>query len=251
MRLLNKCIVIGGAASGIGRATALLFGREGARLVLADIDQARGEATAADVRDSGGDAQFVLTDLSSADDTEKLLEEASRCLGGVDGILSIAGIQRAGHVDDFPLNEWEQVMAVNARSCFLAAKYGVPHLRSRGGGTITNMASLAALNGAAGMTVYSASKGAVVSFTRALAAELGPHRIRANAVCPGWVDTQFNEAAIAMLGGAERRDEMIQASVPLGRQGDANEIAEVLLFLTSDASSYMTGQALVVDGGLF
>lgn len=141
-------------------------------------------------------------------------------------------------------------MTVNAKGSFLVAKYGAPHLRSKNGGAIVNMASLAALRGARGMGAYSASKGAVVSLTRVLAQELGCHQIRVNAVCPGWIDTSFNAPAIEMLGGERARDEMIESTVALRRQGTPKEVAEVLLFLASDSSSYITGQALVVDGGL-
>jgi dihydroanticapsin dehydrogenase len=142
-------------------------------------------------------------------------------------------------------------MSLNARSCFLTCKHSAPYLVERGGVTITNMASLAALNGAAGLGGYSASKAAIVALTRVMAAELGRFQIRVNAVCPGWIDTAFNEPAITALGGASARDEMIAGSVPLGRQGSVREVADVFVFLASQASSYVTGQAIVVDGGLY
>jgi len=141
-------------------------------------------------------------------------------------------------------------MSVNPKSCFLGAKYGVPYLRERGGGSIVNMSSIAGLKGGPGMTAYSASKGAVVAFTKALAAELAPDNIRVNCVCPGWIDTPFNQPAIEFMGGREEQEEMVQQTVPLQRQGIPEEIAPGILYLASDASSYMTGKELVIDGGL-
>jgi dihydroanticapsin dehydrogenase len=142
-------------------------------------------------------------------------------------------------------------MRVNPRSCFLGAKYGVPYLRERGGGSIVNVSSLAGLKGGPGMTAYSASKGAIIAFTRALAEELAPDNIRANSVCPGWIDTPFNEPAIEFMGGRAQQEEMVQQTVPLKRQGRPEEIAPGILYLASDASSYVTGQELVIDGGFF
>jgi dihydroanticapsin dehydrogenase len=142
-------------------------------------------------------------------------------------------------------------MEVNPRSCFLGAKYGLPFLVQRGGGVIVNVASLAGLKGGPGMTAYSASKGAIIAFTKALAAELAPANIRVNAMCPGWIDTPFNQPAIDFMGGREVQDRVVEQIVPLGRQGVPEEIATGMLFLASDASSYMTGQALVIDGGVY
>ncbi|HZY56846.1 MAG TPA: SDR family oxidoreductase, partial [Rubrobacteraceae bacterium] len=134
---------------------------------------------------------------------------------------------------------------------FLGAKYGVPYLRERGSGSIVNIASLAGLKGGPGMSAYSASKGAIIAFTRALAMELAPDNIRVNCVCPGWIDTPFNQPAIEFMGGREEQEKMVQQMVPLQRQGIPEEIAPGILYLASDASSYMTGQARVIAGGVF
>jgi len=248
-QLEGRRVFLTGCVANIGRATAMLFGREGARLMLLDRDEAA-EQTAEDLRAAGCEAHFRRTDVSSELEMRDALSYAREMLGGLDVIVSNAGVQRAGPVTDMEVEDWDLLMGVNARSCFLAAKHGVPLLRRSGGGVIVNMASLAALKGGPGLTGYSASKGAIVAFTRALAAEVGADGIRANVLCPGWVDTSFNEPAISFIGSREALEESVIGSVPLRRQADPEEIAKAMLFLASDASSYVTGHALVVDGGV-
>jgi NAD(P)-dependent dehydrogenase (short-subunit alcohol dehydrogenase family) len=251
MQLQGKVAIITGAATGIGRATALLFAREGASVVVADINAYDAQRTVADIEDEGADARFVQTDVSQAEDVQALMERTAEEMGGIDVIVNNAGAQRSGAVTEFEESEWDLLMRVNPRSCFLGAKYGVPYLRERGGGSIVNVSSLAGLKGGPGMTAYSASKGAIIAFTRALAEELAPDNIRANSVCPGWIDTPFNEPAIEFMGGRAQQEEMVQQTVPLKRQGTPEEIAPGILYLASDASSYVTGQELVIDGGFF
>ena len=251
MQLQDKVAIITGAATGIGRATALLFAKEGASVVVADIYEDDAQRTVADIEDRGGSARFVQTDVSEAEDVQTLMERSAEEMGGIDVIVNNAGAQRSGAVTEFEEAEWDLLMRVNPRSCFLGAKYGVPYLRERGGGSIVNVSSLAGLKGGPGMTAYSASKGAIIAFTRALAEELAPDNIRANSVCPGWIDTPFNEPAIEFMGGRAQQEEMVQQTVPLKRQGTPEEIAPGILYLASDASSYVTGQELVIDGGFF
>jgi NAD(P)-dependent dehydrogenase (short-subunit alcohol dehydrogenase family) len=251
MQLDGKVAIITGAATGIGRATALLFAGEGASVVVADVNEDDAQRTVANIEDEGGSARFVQTDVSEAEDVRALMEKAAEEMGGIDVIVNNAGAQRSGAVTEFEESEWDLLMHVNPRSCFLGAKYGVPHLRERGGGSIVNVSSLAGLKGGPGMTAYSASKGAIIAFTRALAEELAPDNIRANSVCPGWIDTPFNEPAIEFMGGRAQQEEMVQQTVPLKRQGTPEEIAPGILYLASDASSYVTGQELVIDGGFF
>jgi dihydroanticapsin dehydrogenase len=251
MQLAGKSAVITGAATGIGRATALLFAREGAAVVVGDINEGGARLTVADIEASGGKAWFFPCDVTRAEDVQAFLGNAARAMGGIDIIVNNAGAQRSGRVTEFSAEDWDLLMDINPRSCFLGAKYGVPYLVERGGGVIINVASLAGLKGGPGMTAYSASKGAIIAFTKALAAELAPANIRVNAMCPGWIDTPFNQPAIDFMGGRDVQDRVVEQIVPLGRQGVPEEIATGMLFLASDASSYMTGQSLVIDGGVY
>lgn len=249
-RLEGKRVVITGAAANIGKATALLFAAEGASLVVGDIDE-QAQRTADEAAGRGAKATFVRTDVTSSDDVKQLMDAASEVMGGIDVIVNNAGLQRSGSVTEFTEDDWDALMRVNPRSCFLGAKFGVPHLRRAGGGAIVNTASLAGVKGGPGLTAYSASKGAIVAFTKALAAELAPDRIRVNAICPGWIDTPFNQPAIDFMGGRDKQAEAIEAIVPLNRQGVPGEVATGMVFLASDMSSYMTGQALIIDGGVY
>ena len=251
MQLAGKSAVITGAATGIGRATALLFAREGAAVVVGDINEAGARLTVADIKASGGKAWFFPCDVTRAEDVQAFLGNAAQAMGGIDIIVNNAGAQRSGRVTEFSAEDWDLLMDINPRSCFLGAKYGVPYLVERGGGVIINVASLAGLKGGPGMTAYSASKGAIIAFTKALAAELAPANIRVNAMCPGWIDTPFNQPAIDFMGGRDVQDRVVEQIVPLGRQGVPEEIATGMLFLASNASSYMTGQSLVIDGGVY
>ena len=250
MQLEGKFTVITGAATGIGQATAQLFAQEGAQVVIADLNEEDAQETVDNINNENGRAWFVRTDVSRAEDMEALMKSAAELMGGIDVIFNNAGAQRSGAVTDFDESEWDLLMDINPKSCFLSAKYGVPYLRERGGGSIVNMASIAGLKGGPGMTAYSASKGAVVAFTKALAAELAPDNIRVNCVCPGWIDTPFNQPAIEFMGGRTNQEEMVQQTVPLQRQGTPEEIAPGILYLASEASSYMTGKELIIDGGL-
>jgi NAD(P)-dependent dehydrogenase (short-subunit alcohol dehydrogenase family) len=249
-RLLEgKRVVLTGCAANIGRATAMLFSAHGANLLLVDRDPAAKE-TAAEINAAGGSAHFIEADVSDSADVRGVFESAIEILGGVDVIINNAGIQRAGSITDFSEDDWDASLRINSGSCFLFAKYGLPHLVSAGGGTIVNMSSLAGIHGVPGLTGYCASKGAIVAFTRSLAAEVANKGIRVNALCPGFVDTSFNEPVISYMGGESALNHNITTGVPLGRQGRPEEIASVFLFLASDMSSYMTGQALAVDGGI-
>lgn len=246
-KLDGKRVVMTGTAANIGAATAKLFGAEGGRLVLADIDEAA-ESTAAAVRDAGGEATFVKTDVTDEDQVAALAAKAEEELGGIDVVVCNAGLQRSGAVAEFDVADWDALMLVNPRSCFLMAKHCTPKMGE--GGAIVNTSSLAGLKGGPGMSGYSASKGAIIGFTRALSMELAPRGIRANTICPGWVDTAFNQPAIDFMGGPDAQAEAIAAVVPLNRQASPEEIAEGMLFLASDMSSYMTGQSIFIDGGV-
>ncbi len=246
--MAGRRVVLTGAAANIGAAAATLFAAEGASIVIGDIDP-RASATAERIVAAGGRAWFVQTDVSDGAAMQELFRSASELMGGIDVIANNAGIQRSSPITEMAESDWDLHMSVNARSCFLAAKYGVPYLRDGVAPAIVNMASVGGFKAPAGLAGYSASKGAIIAFTRTLASELGPEGIRVNCVAPGWVDTPFNDPIVSHMGGREAQDAAVRAGVPLQRQGRSDEIAEAFVFLASEASSFVTGHALVVDGG--
>lgn len=249
MRLQDRRALLIGAASGIGRETAAAFVREGARVVVADRNREGGLETISALRAMGADATFQEVDVTDEAQVADAVANAVKLLNGLDVLANFAGVQRSGVIEEFPTDQWELTFATNVRSQFLAIKYAVPVLRQSRHASIINMASIAGLKGGPGMTVYSASKGAVIAFTKALAAELAP-TIRVNSVSPGWIDTPFNQAAIDFMHGKDRLETFVQATVPLRRQGNPQEIAPIFVYLASDESSYVTGQTMVIDGGL-
>jgi len=246
-RLANKRIIITGAADNIGKEAAKAFVAEGARVVIGDINEAKGQATA---KELGANAHFLKVDLTNDGSIEALIEGGVAWLGGLDVLCQNAGVQIAGPLADATVEQWDRMFAVNARAQFLGAKFAVPHMRRAGKGSIVNMASAAGVRGAPGLVGYSASKGASVLFGNALARELGAENIRVNTICPGWVDTTFNNPAIQNMGGRGVQDELVKREVPLRRQSHPSEIAPLYVYLASDESSFMTGQALIIDGGV-
>ncbi len=247
-RLANKRAIITGAATGIGQAIAAAFIAEGARVVIGDINERTGSETAKRFGDS---ASFVRCDVSDEQSVAALVREGVAWLGGLDVLVNNAGLQFAGVVESFEVARWDALMAVNIRGCFLTTKFAVPHLRAAGGGSIVNTASLAAKRSGPGMTAYAASKGAVMAFSATAAIELAPDKIRVNSVCPGFVDTPFNQPAITFIGGASVLDELVSKMVPLGRQAQPAEIAPLYVYLASDESAYVTAQAYSIDGGVY
>jgi NAD(P)-dependent dehydrogenase (short-subunit alcohol dehydrogenase family) len=246
-RLAGKRIIITGAVNNIGREAALQFITEGARVVVADIDAAAGRRTADEL---GSGAHFIKADVTKEDEVRDLIERGVAWLGGLDVLVQNAGVQHSGFVTDFDASKWDALFAVNARAHFFGAKYAIPHLRKSGKGSIVNTSSLAGKRGGPGMTAYSASKGAVIAFSTALAMELAKDNIRVNTICPGWVDTPFNQPAIDLMGGRTSQEAVVKSIVPLGRQAVPSEIAPLFVYLASDESSYMTAQAITVDGGV-
>ena len=247
-RLAGKRILLTGGVANIGGETAQLFVAEGARVVIGDIDETGGKAAAARL---GEAARCVKVDVTQESSVRDYVAQGVEWLGGLDALCQNAGLQYAGPIADFDVERWDRLFAVNARGLFFGVKYAVPHLKRSGRGAIVNMASLAGKRGAPGVAAYSASKGAAVAFGTALALELAPDKIRVNTICPGWVDTPFNNAAIEFMGGRAKQDAFVKQIVPLGRQATAAEIAPLFVYLASDESSYMTGQAIVIDGGVY
>ncbi len=247
MRLKDKVALITGAGSGIGRESALLFAKEGAAVVVADINGEGGRETV-EMLDSTG-AAFIRADVAKADDCEKMVEFAEKQFGKLNVLFNNAGIMH--HQDDNAVTTeesiWDLTMNINAKGVFLGCKYGIPALRRAGGGSIINVASFVALMGAATPQIaYTASKGAVLSMTRELAIIHARENIRVNALCPGPLRT---ELLMSYLNTDEKRQRRL-IHIPVGRFGEAREIAFAAVYLASDESSYVTGTEFLVDGGI-
>jgi len=247
--LTGKRALITGGASGIGRATALLFAREGAAVAVVDIDEANGQAVVQAIVNEGRQAIFIRCDVSRAADCQHAVQETVDKLGGLDILFNNAGIIRRANVVETTEEEWDRVMAVNVRSVFLMSKYAVPVMAQAGGGVIINTASGWGLRGGRRAVSYCASKGAVVNMTRAMALDHGEQNIRVNCVCPGDTDTGMLRDEARQLGASEEEFLTKAADRPLQRIGRPEEIAQAVLYLASDASSFVTGATLVVDGG--
>ncbi len=249
MRLRDKVALITGAGSGIGRESALLFAREGAKVVVVDINDEAGEETVRLIRENGGDAIFVHADVSRAADVRNMIARAEDTYGRLDILFNNAGIfhPKDGSVLETEEEVWDLVIDVNLKGVFLGCKYGIPALLRAGGGVIINTASFVALMGAAvSQIAYTASKGGVLALTREIAVEFARQNIRANALCPGPVETPLLAELLADPARRQRR----LVHIPMGRFARAEEIAHAALFLASDESSYINGAAFIVDGGI-
>jgi NAD(P)-dependent dehydrogenase (short-subunit alcohol dehydrogenase family) len=248
-RLAGKVALITGAASGIGRESALLFAAQGARVVVVDCDEAAGEQVVSEISSRGGDAQLAIADVSVAADVEAAVATAESSYGALHVIFNNAGIFPAGDSNPVETPEaiWDQVMAVNLKGVFLGCKYAIPALLRAGGGSVINTASFVALMGGANSQIaYTASKGGILAMTREVAIEYARQGIRANAICPGFVDTPLVEDLLADPAVRARR----MLHVPMGRLAHASEIASAALFLASEESSYVNGATFTVDGGI-
>ena len=249
MRLENKVALITGAASGIGREAALLFAREGASVVVADVDDKGGQETAELIQRQQGKSAYVRADVSQAADCERMVAVAEEQFGKLNVLFNNAGIMHSQDDDAISTDEkvWDLTMNINAKGVFFGCKYGIPALRRAGGGSIVNTASFVALLGAATPQIaYTASKGAVLALTRELAVVHARENIRLNALCPGPLRT---ELLMKFLDTEPKRQRRL-IHIPIGRFGEAVEIARAALFLASDESSFVTGTEFLVDGGI-
>jgi len=248
-RLDGKVTLITGGGSGIGLASALAFAREGARVVVVDLDARAGEAAAEQIRASGAAAHCVTADVSKNADCARMVAEAERAFGALHVLFNNAGIMHSADDDAVSTEEsvWDLTMNVNLKGVFLGCKHGIPALRRAGGGSVINTASFVALVGAATpQLAYTASKGGVLALSRELAVIHAREKIRVNALCPGPLRT---ELLMKFLDTEAKRQRRL-VHIPLGRFGEAREIAEAALFLASDESSFVTGASFLVDGGI-
>jgi NAD(P)-dependent dehydrogenase (short-subunit alcohol dehydrogenase family) len=249
MRLEGKVALVTGGGSGIGRATCSLFAREGASVVVAGLPTDPLDEVVSSIRTEGYVAEPIAGDVRLASDCAALVDAAVRRFGALDVLFSNAGVEFVGDIEETPEDRWDLVLDTNLKSMYQMARFAVPEMRRRGKGVIINNASQLAFAGAAKFSAYCASKGGVVSLTRALALELAPFNIRVNALCPGAVETpllmrQFTDGR----GPQGSLDDLIRMHA-LGRLAQPIELAYPALFLASDESSFMTGSALIVDGG--
>ncbi len=249
MRLKDKVALITGASSGIGKEAALLFAKEGAEIVCVDVNDAAGKQTVAEIIALGGKAAYVHADISKAKDSENMVKFAEEKFGKLNVMFNNAGIMHSSDDDAINTDEsiWDLTMNINAKGVFLGCKYGIPAMRRAGGGSIINTASFVAVMGAATPQIaYTASKGAVLAISRELAIVHAKENIRVNSLCPGPLHT---ELLMKFLNTDEKKNRRL-VHLPMGRFGEAKEMAKAALFLASDDSSYVTASDFMVDGGL-
>jgi len=249
MRLDGKICVITGAGSGQGRAAALRFAEEGARVVIAEVDTATGASVADEIAAAGGAALFMQTDVSSEEDWRSVVTAAVDRFGGVDVLYNNAAVApvQDGSVVDVPLGTWDRILAVNLTGPMLGCRHAIPQMLRRGGGSIINTSSIRAfVGGSQPIDAYTASKGALISLTRSLAVVYGPQGIRANVIAPGTIRTPMAQVHDAHGDAGSR---MRLARYPVGRFGEPAEIADLALYLASDESRWTNGAVMVIDGG--
>jgi NAD(P)-dependent dehydrogenase (short-subunit alcohol dehydrogenase family) len=250
MRLEHKVCIITGGGSGIGRATALLFADEGARLVIADKCATSAQAVAAECVGRGAQAVAVAADVASAADVKRMIAAAVERFGRIDVLVNNAGYGIPGNVVETDEDAWDALMAVNVRGVFLCSKHAIPVMKANGGGTIVNTASVVATVGIANRAAYCASKGAVAALTRAIAIDHVADGIRCNAIAPGTIDTPYFDDILNKSPDPAATRKALAARQLLGRLGTPEEIAAGILFLASDESRFATGTVLTLDGGM-
>lgn len=244
-RLEGKVAIVTGGGSGIGQATARRFAQESAAVVIGDLNPQTAQATADEITEAGGRAVAVPVNVAQAGDVETLVQTAIREYGKLDILFNNAGIGKRVPLADMHEDDWQLVIDVDLKSIFLGSKYAIPAMRDAGGGSIINTASIYGLVGAEGVGAYNAAKGGVVLLTKNMALEHAQDNIRVNCICPGHTDTPILDG----LRQDAAMHEEIKQRYPMGRFGRPEEMANGVLFLASDASSFMTGASLVIDGG--
>jgi NAD(P)-dependent dehydrogenase (short-subunit alcohol dehydrogenase family) len=248
MNLINKVVVITGAASGIGAASARLFAENKAKVVVSDLNLTDAQKLVAEIKSNGGEAIAIETNVAKHEAVKELMEQTVAHYGQIDILVNNAGIgpSQMKKVADHTLEDWDRVIAVNQSGVFYGMKYALQHMLTQGHGNIVNVASLAGLKASGNNISYSASKFAVVGMTKSAALEYAKKNIRVNAVCPGYTYTKLLDQLFAFKPEME---EILKSHVPMGRYGEATEIAESIAWLASDSSQFITGQTITLDGG--
>lgn len=246
-RLAGKVCIVTGAGSGIGRASAIRFAEEGARVTAVDIDQDAVEAT---VRSIGAEAVAVQADVSVASQVKAYTDATVERWGGLHVVFNNAGVNLPGIFHEATDEVIDRTLNVNVKGCIYGCRYAIPHMLAGGGGSLINTTSVNGIVAEPFLTIYATSKGAIVMLSKGIALDYAKQGIRCNALAPGWVDTPINYAHAEMLGGLKEVYATIDSFQPIGRPGEPREIANVALFLASDESSFVTGSVIVADGGM-
>ncbi len=249
-RVHNKVCIVTGAGSGIGEASAIRLAEEGAKIVCGDINAATAEATATKIAALGGMASHYVIDISKPDQCDAIVADTVAKYGSVDVLVNNAGVNIPSVFHEISNETIDKTLNVNVKGAIYMTRAVIPHMIKAGRGSIINMSSVNGLVSEPFLSVYSASKGAVVMLTRGIALDYAKNGIRCNAICPGWVDTPINYAYASMLGGLEHVYSTISSFQPIGRPGTPREIAHLVLFLASDEASFITGSIISADGGM-
>ncbi len=249
MQLEHKVAFVTGAASGIGAAGAQAMARQGAHVVVTDLDGAGAEAVAAAIRDAGKNAEALALNVTEDDALRAAIAGTAERYGRLDILHSHAGIQIEGKLEQVTAADMDASWALNVRSHFVAAQAALAPMRAQGGGSVIITSSNSGVQYDREMIAYCTTKHAVLAMTRQMAADYAKENIRFNALCPGFIDTPFNRGFEAQMGGRDKLEEYIATAIPMGRFGTVDEIAEAIVYLASDRSAFMTGHAMVIDGG--
>jgi NAD(P)-dependent dehydrogenase (short-subunit alcohol dehydrogenase family) len=250
MKLENKVAIVTGGAMGIGRGIASVFLDEGAKVVIADVNHAVGEKTAAELSGDGREIVFIECDVADESAIKKMVDGTLNRFGALHVLVNNAGIGVYKTVLDTTTEEWDRCLAVNLRGVFLCSKYAIPHIKAAGGGAIVNVASVHSYQNVGGTASYAASKGGVVTLTRVMAIDYGKDKIRVNAICPGWIYTPLIQGIFAGDPDPAKAKAAVERRQILGRLGEPEEVGQAAAFLASDESSYITGASIMVDNGM-